>query len=80
MHAVHAAPPAPQVSNEDAIRFYQRAGFQNAGVVENYYRRIDPPHAVLLRKVLRQGAAEAGAGVTAGGAGAAAAGGGGAAT
>ncbi len=41
-----------QTSNEDAIRFYQRAGFEVGGTVENYYKRLDPPHAVLLRKVM----------------------------
>lgn len=42
-----------QTSNEDAIRFYRERGFQEAGIVQNYYRRIDPPHAVILSKSLR---------------------------
>jgi N-alpha-acetyltransferase 50 len=37
------------VANEEAVRFYERHGFRQAEVVENYYRRLDPPHAVLLR-------------------------------
>lgn len=41
------------VSNEDAIRFYtDRFGFEKGEMVENYYRRIDPPHCYRLYKVL----------------------------
>lgn len=42
-----------QTSNEDAVRFYERFGFENVGLVENYYKRIDPPHCYELRKKLR---------------------------
>jgi ribosomal protein S18 acetylase RimI-like enzyme len=41
-----------QTSNEEAAAFYARFGFEKGEVVENYYRRIDPPHAQVLRKVL----------------------------
>ena len=37
--------------NEDALAFYQRCGFHQAEVVQNYYRRIEPRDAILLRRV-----------------------------
>ena len=40
------------VVNHDAFDFYARWGFQHGGIVENYYRRIEPRHAVILRKPL----------------------------
>ena len=41
------------VSNDDAIRFYtEKFGFTKGPMVENYYRRIDPPHCYLLYKSL----------------------------
>lgn len=41
------------VSNDDAIRFYtEKFGFTKGPIVENYYRRIDPPHCYLLYKIL----------------------------
>jgi ribosomal protein S18 acetylase RimI-like enzyme len=44
-----------QISNDDAIKFYtERFGFVKGDMVENYYRRIDPPHCYLLYKKLRE--------------------------
>jgi N-alpha-acetyltransferase 50 len=43
------------ISNDDAIRFYtEKFGFTLGPIVENYYRRIDPPHCYLLHKSLDQ--------------------------
>mmetsp|Transcript_8325 Transcript_8325/g.12822 ORF Transcript_8325/g.12822 Transcript_8325/m.12822 type:complete len:168 (+) Transcript_8325:127-630(+) len=43
-----------QISNDDAIKFYtERFDFVRGDMVENYYRRIDPPHCYLLYKTLQ---------------------------
>ncbi|KAG1677341.1 hypothetical protein FOA52_010720 [Chlamydomonas sp. UWO 241] len=39
-------------ANEEAVEFYRRFGFEVRETVENYYRRLDPPHAVVLAKRL----------------------------
>mmetsp|Transcript_13532 Transcript_13532/g.29982 ORF Transcript_13532/g.29982 Transcript_13532/m.29982 type:complete len:279 (-) Transcript_13532:562-1398(-) len=43
-----------QTSNDGAMRFYVDGfGFDKGPMVENYYRRIDPPHCYVLSKKLR---------------------------
>jgi ribosomal protein S18 acetylase RimI-like enzyme len=43
-----------QASNTDAIRLYtDRFQFTKGELVENYYRKIDPPHAYVLYKQLK---------------------------
>jgi N-alpha-acetyltransferase 50 len=37
-----------QVSNGDAKRFYERNGFKEVGVVESYYKKIEPKAAWLM--------------------------------
>ena len=41
-----------QTSNEEAKQFYVSHGFDEVSIVENYYVRVEPASAFLLRKVL----------------------------
>jgi ribosomal protein S18 acetylase RimI-like enzyme len=41
-----------QTSNEDAIAFYKRFGFEIEQTVTDYYKRIEPADAYLLDKKL----------------------------
>lgn len=42
-------------ANQDALDFYQKFGFEVEGrVIEKYYKRLEPPDAVLLVKRLQQ--------------------------
>jgi len=42
-----------QVNNDDAIGFYNRANFTTVDRLENYYKRISPPHCyVVSRKIV----------------------------
>lgn len=41
-----------QTNNEEAIRFYKQFGFVLGEVVANYYKRLNPPDAVILRRTL----------------------------
>ena len=41
-----------QTSNDTAISFYDRHGFENVGMIPNYYKRIEPPDCFILRKSL----------------------------
>eukprot|EP01041_Mallomonas_annulata_P000715 gene715-1376_t len=42
-----------QTSNEEARQFYLARGFEQTGMIQNYYKRIDPPDCYVLRKSLR---------------------------
>lgn len=42
-----------QTSNDDAMRFYEKFGFEKGELVEGYYKRLDPPDCYVLRKKLR---------------------------
>ena len=39
-----------QVNNEDAVRFYQKHGFEVVDKIVGYYKRLDPPDCFLLKK------------------------------
>ncbi|PAV60242.1 hypothetical protein WR25_07118 [Diploscapter pachys] len=43
-----------QVNNETALQFYKRYGFTEQGVVEKYYKRIEPDDAYILVKNLKE--------------------------
>ncbi|KAK2716839.1 probable N-acetyltransferase san [Artemia franciscana] len=42
-----------QVTNEVALSFYQKFGFEVIDTKEQYYKRIDPPGAHVLQRTLR---------------------------
>ncbi|ORY01927.1 N-acetyltransferase 13, isoform CRA_c [Basidiobolus meristosporus CBS 931.73] len=39
-----------QISNEEAIAFYKKYGFEVTGTLENYYKNISPADAYILSK------------------------------
>ncbi|GFO29925.1 N-alpha-acetyltransferase 50 [Plakobranchus ocellatus] len=43
-----------QVSNEGAIKFYEKHGFTIAEEKKNYYKRIEPADAYLLQKSFKE--------------------------
>ena len=47
------------VTNSGAIRFYERLGFENVGVIKGYYAsaELSPPDCVLLRYMVGEGSA-----------------------
>ena len=48
-----------QVNNEDALAFYRKFDFHSVETKEQYYKRIDPPHAHVLQKDMRASQAAA---------------------
>uniref|UniRef100_A0A671W6L6 N-alpha-acetyltransferase 50 n=1 Tax=Sparus aurata TaxID=8175 RepID=A0A671W6L6_SPAAU len=47
-----------QISNESAIHFYQKFGFEIIETKKNYYKRIEPADAHVLQKSLRSPCAQ----------------------
>ncbi|KAM5531586.1 hypothetical protein V8D89_014755 [Ganoderma adspersum] len=47
-----------QVSNDDAKKFYERHGFQQTGLFENYYKKITPHDAWILQRDIEAKAVE----------------------
>ena len=41
-----------QSNNDVAVQFYKKFGFEKGELVQNYYKKIDPPHAYILSKKL----------------------------
>ncbi|WWC91883.1 uncharacterized protein L201_006832 [Kwoniella dendrophila CBS 6074] len=37
-----------QVGNDDAKRFYERLGFKESGIEENYYSKVEPHGAIIM--------------------------------
>ena len=53
MHTVDEIMLHVQSNNDDGVKFYtEKFGFEKGELVENYYKRIDPPHCYVLRKKL----------------------------
>eukprot|EP00897_Mesotaenium_endlicherianum_P003622 jgi/Mesen1/3288/ME000191S02429 len=48
-----------QTSNDEALEFYKKFGFQVTGTIERYYRRIQPPDCYILSKALLPPSADA---------------------
>merc|ERR1712166_421628 len=42
-----------QQGNDDAVNFYAKFGFEVGDEVKDYYKRIDPPHAIILYKNIK---------------------------
>lgn len=42
-----------QISNLDAKEFYIKHGFNEVSIINDYYKRIDPPHCFLFQKNLK---------------------------
>lgn len=42
-----------QVGNDEAKKFYLAHGFEEVGIIKDYYKRIDPPDCFILKKSLK---------------------------
>lgn len=38
-----------QISNDSAMQFYSKHGFENVGIINNYYKRVTPPDCYVLK-------------------------------
>ena len=52
--SVHSIYLHVQVSNEDALAFYQKSGFRIVATEQSYYKRITPSDAYLLERVINR--------------------------
>ncbi|GMT33558.1 hypothetical protein PFISCL1PPCAC_24855, partial [Pristionchus fissidentatus] len=53
--SVHAVHLHVQINNEVALNFYSKFGFEKKGVVDHYYKRIEPDSAfILVKKIERK--------------------------
>ena len=43
-----------QLGNDEAKQFYLSNGFEDAGIIKDYYKRIDPPDCYILKKKFAQ--------------------------
>ena len=43
-----------QISNDEAIKFYEKFGFKIRDTKKDYYKRIEPADAYVLEKNLRE--------------------------
>jgi len=41
-----------QTSNTEALAFYKAFGFENVGIINNYYKKISPPDCYIVSKKL----------------------------
>ena len=45
-----------QTSNQEALAFYAKFGFEVTELLHNYYKRIDPPDCYVLSKPIQSSA------------------------
>ena len=42
-----------QINNDDAVKFYEKHGFSILQKVDNFYKRLDPPHCFVLARTIQ---------------------------